>query len=87
MNKDSRQTCACVRRAALGPVRADAGASGRTALPAGAPRGAGRRLRDSFSEPYRMESLILAQDKRWRRALCMQVAREPGFGRRTAANG
>ena len=26
------------------------------------------------------ESLILAQDKRWRRALCMQVERDQGFG-------
>ena len=26
------------------------------------------------------ESLILAQDKRWRRALCMQVVRAQGFG-------
>jgi len=34
-----------------------------------------------------LESLILAQDKRWRRALCMQVERETGFGRLKVANG
>jgi len=34
-----------------------------------------------------MESLILAQDKRWRRALCMQVARESPFGGMKVANG
>jgi hypothetical protein len=34
-----------------------------------------------------LESLILAQDKRWRRALCMQVEREAGFGRWKVANG
>ena len=36
-----------------------------------------------------MESLILAQDERWRRALCMQVEREgDDFGRNwRVANG
>ena len=33
------------------------------------------------------ESLILAQDKRWRRVLGMQVAREASFGSWKAANG
>ena len=33
------------------------------------------------------ESLILAQDERWRRASYMQVEREPGFGPGRAANG
>ena len=30
------------------------------------------------------ESLILAQDERWRRALCMQVVRVQGFGLKTS---
>lgn len=33
------------------------------------------------------ESLILAQDKRWRRVLGMQVARETPFGVWKAADG
>ena len=33
------------------------------------------------------ESLILAQDERWRRASYMQVEREPGLALGTAANG
>ena len=36
---------------------------------------------------YNMESLILAQDKRWRRALCMQVERILPFGEGLVANG
>jgi len=31
--------------------------------------------------------LILAQDKRWRRALCMQVGRGQGFGLVPVADG
>ena len=34
-----------------------------------------------------MESLILAQDERWRRASYMQVEREPGLALGRAANG
>ena len=34
-----------------------------------------------------MESLILAQDERWRRALYMQVEREIYFGRWKVADG
>ena len=34
-----------------------------------------------------MESLILAQDERWRRASYMQVERESGFGQRKVADG
>ena len=34
-----------------------------------------------------MESLILAQDERWRRASYMQVERESHFGERKVADG
>ena len=34
-----------------------------------------------------MESLILAQDERWRRASYMQVERESDFGQRKVADG
>ena len=34
-----------------------------------------------------MESLILAQDERWRRASYMQVEREAGFGQWKVADG
>ena len=34
-----------------------------------------------------MESLILAQDERWRRASYMQVERESDFGQRKGADG
>ena len=34
-----------------------------------------------------MESLILAQDERWRRASYMQVERESRFGERKVADG
>ena len=34
-----------------------------------------------------MESLILAQDERWRRALYMQVEREADFGQWKVADG
>ena len=34
-----------------------------------------------------MESLILAQDERWRRALYMQVEREAHFGEWKVADG
>ena len=34
-----------------------------------------------------MESLILAQNERWRRVLSMQVGREGAFGHLEVANG
>ena len=37
-------------------------------------------LDPSLKDEELSESLILAQDKRWRRALCMQVVRDQGFG-------
>ncbi len=41
----------------------------------------------SFNNFLTMESLILAQDERWRRASYMQVEREADFGQWTVADG
>ena len=48
------------------------------------------RKRINFGWPlasYIMESLILAQNERWRRVLSMQVERQQGFGPVRVANG
>ena len=50
-------------------------------------RAALRSPRSARAATISMESLILAQDERWRRASYMQVEREPGLALGRAANG
>ena len=45
-----------------------------------------RRLRSARVVNIIMESLILAQNKRWRRVLSMQVERQAAFGQPRVAD-